>query len=182
MDAGITISSTSQPALVRRSHRECNRRTNPSLSLGPRVAGDEYVIPPLKTSLWDRSEIWISTAGAEKPGYPMAADAAETKHTSHRACKILVRIDPPTARRRLSGLNDAIRRVSPEPVCRRSIAPELGALSQFGQFRCSRKPTRERRICSQMTTVWGERPWGGATATRAPSPRKADGFSTATHR
>lgn len=43
MDAGITISSTSQPALVRRLHRKRNRRTNPSLSLGPRVAGDEYV-------------------------------------------------------------------------------------------------------------------------------------------
>jgi hypothetical protein len=30
--------------LVRRPHRKRNRRTYPSLSLGSRVAGDEYVI------------------------------------------------------------------------------------------------------------------------------------------
>ena len=45
-----------------------------------------------------------------------------------RVCEILGCIDPRTARRRLSGLNDAIRRVTVELACRRSSAPELGAL------------------------------------------------------
>lgn len=45
-----------------------------------------------------------------------------------RVCEILGCIDPRTARRRLSELNDAITRVTVELACFRSSTPELGAL------------------------------------------------------
>lgn len=57
-----------------------------------------------------------------------AAALPPEKCTPDRICEILGCIDPRTARRLLSDLNDAIRRVSLELACRRSTTPELGTL------------------------------------------------------
>lgn len=57
-----------------------------------------------------------------------AGALAPEERSSDRICEILGCIDSRTARRRLSDLNDAIRRASLRLACRRSTSPELGAL------------------------------------------------------
>jgi hypothetical protein len=112
---------------VERKYRDREHQENVTIIIpviicpGTRVRGIQYTKRLLPDFLVPRSVIRLD--------HLMEAAALPTKEqTTDRVCEILGCIDPRTARSGISGLNNAIRRVSLDLAYRRSATPELGTL------------------------------------------------------
>ena len=112
---------------MNRKYRDRKSRENTSIvilviiCLNARDQGKQYTKRLLPEFLTPRSVIrldYLQEAAALPP----------EEQKPDRVCEILGCIDPRTAHRRLSELNDAITRVTVELACLRSSTPELGAL------------------------------------------------------